>query len=170
MRYKTVSGNAVRDFLDQSPNTRDIGSESQKILFLDFDGVLHPTAEHLSQPFSRATFLADFLESVPFCEIVISSSWRFSYSLQEMVGMLPISLRERVRATTGNAYIGRHARYQEIKAYLGQLRYRNITWRALDDFLMEFPEGLPELIYCNPNFGIQDEQTLKLEKWLKYAV
>jgi hypothetical protein len=55
----------------------------RKILFLDFDGVLHPTHCKQGDEFSRLhLFEVLFLDS--FCEIVVSSSWRFHHSINEL--------------------------------------------------------------------------------------
>jgi hypothetical protein len=52
-------------------------------LFLDFDGVLHRTGG-VEPPFSHVDHLAHTLADFPNVQVVISSSWREVYSLEEM--------------------------------------------------------------------------------------
>ena len=40
-------------------------------------------------------------------------------------------------------------------------------WKALDDSWIEFPEGCENLIRCNPNTGITDQEVKLLIDWLK---
>lgn len=58
------------------------------ILFLDFDGVLHPwdpkTQLSEQQMFSLKPLLENTLRTFPNVEIVITSSWRQKYSLEKL--------------------------------------------------------------------------------------
>ena len=54
-----------------------------KLLFLDFDGVLHPTHFAGEDPFNRADLLEEVLANLQ-VEIVISSSWRFTHSVSKL--------------------------------------------------------------------------------------
>jgi len=40
-------------------------------------------------------------------------------------------------------------------------------WMALDDSWIDFPEGCENLIRCNPNTGITDQEMKQLIDWLK---
>jgi len=53
----------------------------RKIIFLDFDGVLHPDGVGL---FSRLPLLESFLSRMPEAEIVVSSTWREDHTLDEL--------------------------------------------------------------------------------------
>jgi HAD domain in Swiss Army Knife RNA repair proteins len=134
-----------------------------KILFLDFDGVLHPTHFAGEDPFNRADLLEEVLtNSAP--AIVISSSWRFTHSPEKLQKTLPSFIAKLVIGTTGSPVIGKHPRFNEIKAYLNS--YGTANWKALDDSYWEFPMPCPQLIRCNPNTGITPKQILELEQWL----
>jgi len=63
-------------------------------------------------------------------EIVISSSWRFEWSIDELREFFPAALRSRIVSATRSAYIGRHARWNEITAYCEAFGIGN--WRALN--------------------------------------
>ena len=136
-----------------------------KLLFLDFDGVLHPTSATAGQWLVGAGGLAEAMANFE-CSIVISSSWRHHHPLQRLIKMLPTRLAERVVGTTGAAYIGQQARHMEILAYLEQASDRLPQWRALDDSRFEFPTDCPELIACNPNTGFSLRQATVLRNWL----
>ena len=141
-----------------------------KIVYLDFDGVLHPSAPIDNALFSRAPLLESVFENTTTSSavsIVISSSWRFTHSLASLKAKLPSFLAQRVIDVTGPAVIGKHARYQEITAHA----YSNdvvVQWRALDDSYWEFPSNCQELIRCNPNTGIGPKELAQLSSWLLY--
>jgi hypothetical protein len=148
-----------------------------KYLFLDFDGVLHPDRYSLSnydpdrvfrsnEVFSQAPVLAGLITEFP-CQIIISSSWRFTYNLEEMKEKLPKAIAKNVVGMTGDAYIGPYPRYNEIQEYLISRNKSLYGWRALDDSKMEFPNGCTDLILCDPNTGIASKQIQELKKWLQ---
>lgn len=135
----------------------------EKLLFLDFDGVLHPTHFAGESPFNKVGLLEEaLLEAAP--KIVISSSWRFTHQLEKINKLLPSGISKLIIGTTGAPVIGKHPRFQEIQAYLKV--HGSSDWKALDDSYWEFPSPCPELIRCNPNTGISDKQILELHKWL----
>ncbi|MBK8073166.1 MAG: hypothetical protein IPK34_14665 [Ramlibacter sp.] len=136
------------------------------LLFLDFDGVLHPMSGHATAGFVRAPALAEALE--PFdCDVVVSSSWRFGYTPAQIRDRLPRTLGARMVDVTGNALFGAHARYREIQAWLRACRPApGVAWRALDDSTWEFPARCPELIACDPNTGVTTRELDALVAWL----
>ena len=135
------------------------------ILFLDFDGVLHPGSGQEGNAFSCASLLDQALERSE-VDIVISSSWRFHASLEHIVGWLPQGLSRRVVGVTGDAFIGRWARHQEILAWVERHR-RGADWRALDDATIEFPEACKQLIACSPRIGFSEREARVLRAWLQ---
>ena len=136
---------------------------TEKLLFLDFDGVLHPTHFAGEAPFSKAHLLEETLaQFAP--KIVVSSSWRFTHSLEKLQKTLPTAIGQLIIGATSAAIIGKHPRFQEILNYLGG--YGPVDWRALDDSYWEFPSPCPKLIRCNPNTGITERQILELSQWL----
>jgi hypothetical protein len=146
------------------PNVRqDLSTVSAPTLFLDFDGVLHPNLTPPDQRFSQLPLLVEAIDQSS-VEIVISSSWRFEWSLARMKGFFPESLRPRIIGTTGPAYIGRHARWQEINCYCEDAAISN--WRALDDARFEFPDPCEQLIACDGGRGLEHRQCELLRLWL----
>jgi HAD domain in Swiss Army Knife RNA repair proteins len=134
-----------------------------KILFLDFDGVLHPNLAPEDGCFVRAPALAELIGGTGL-QVVISSSWRFHHPLPHILDRLPAALRERVVGTTGEAIPGRFARWQEIRAWCQ--RHRASDWRALDDAAFEFPPGCPQLIRCDGALGVGEAEFALLRGWL----
>ena len=59
----------------------------KKIVYLDFDGVLHPSSPVMDGLFSRSHLLEPLFENSN-ADIVISSSWRFTYCLTELQAKL----------------------------------------------------------------------------------
>ena len=137
---------------------------SKKLLFLDFDGVLHPTSASGPGLLSKAPLLEAIANED--CRIILSTSWRFQYSLEELCAKLPEPVSLKVIGKTGAPYIGKHPRYYEIVSYISQLDRKLLEWRALDDAYWEFPVGCPELIRCNPNTGITEREIDLLNHWL----
>jgi hypothetical protein len=60
------------------------------LLYLDFDGVLHPTTG--KDLFCRMHLLEKALTCKD-CQIIISSSWRFHHPFEYLLGLFPESLR-----------------------------------------------------------------------------
>lgn len=138
-----------------------------KYLFLDFDGVLHPTT-HGSTLFSQMPLLESSLKDLHRDEfqIVISSSWRFHMPLDELMILFPETLQKLIVGVTGDAYIGKYPRYIEICGYLTDVGSLNNDWRALDDAYLEFPTNCDQLIRCHPNHGFTKTESDLLHKWL----
>jgi hypothetical protein len=139
----------------------------KKILYLDFDGVLHATSLVTEGLFSRVHLLEPLFES-DCAGIVISSSWRFTHSLSSLQAKLPSTLAKCVIGMTGDAIIGKHARYQEIIHHARGLEL-GTSWCALDDSYWEFPSDCKELIRCNPNTGVGAKEVAQLSTWLSLS-
>ena len=139
---------------------------NKKVLFLDFDGVLHPTLAQSSALFIHGTSLAEVLRPYP-VNIVISSSWRFHFAKNELFAKLPEELFDAVIGTTGNAHIGKFARWHEIHQYIK--KHRVTDWRALDDSSFEFPLGCKELIACDGSIGVASPQLDLVSSWARNA-
>jgi len=141
-------------------------ASQEKLLFLDFDGVLHPSHFAGEAPFSRALLLEETLALFS-PKIVISSSWRFTHNLEKLQKTVPVFISSLIIGATGAAIVGKHPRFSEIQNYLRG--YGPVDWKALDDSYWEFPNPCPRLIRCNPNTGINDRQILELNQWLGHT-
>ena len=135
------------------------------ILFLDFDGVMHPASlSQGHQNFSNAPWLEAVLAKHPL-RIVVSSSWRFHYPMDAILRAMPPALARAVVGATGDAHVGPWARFHEIKAWLAK-NDPLADWRAADDAVFEFPKPCPELIACHPQDGFGAKQAGELALWL----
>lgn len=165
-----------------------------RLLFLDFDGVLHPPDaihhnEHESggtriagdRLFRHAPRLYALLEDHPDVAVVVSSDWRLSQSLEELKVRLG-ELGGRVIGTTSYTALSGMAEYS-LKV-TGLTRYWQCErlashfgiddWRLLDDHVEVVfgserakPEMMRRVIFCDPIMGLDTWITVgRLEKWL----
>jgi hypothetical protein len=88
----------------------------QPLLYLDFDGVLHPNFASPSTYFCYLPLLEQALEGTP-VQLVVSSSWRFHMDHGHIRRQFPLGLRERLTGFTGEAHIGPKARWHEINRH-----------------------------------------------------
>lgn len=138
-----------------------------KILFLDFDGVLHPLNSEKEDLFCKVHYLEKALEATS-CKIVITSNWRLTYSTQEMRELLPRSIGKLVIGVTEVINEIKHKRFIEIKNYLStHINWNSIDWRAIDDSPQDFPADFKNLICCNPSLGMGSKEQIQIAKWLK---
>lgn len=57
------------------------------VLFLDFDGVLHPEVKTSDREvFEKTPYLWEILRRVPEVEVVFSTSWKSQFPLDELIG------------------------------------------------------------------------------------
>ncbi len=134
-----------------------------KILFLDFDGVLHPSIS--TDFFTRLGVLWSAIQDSP-TQIVISSSWRFQYPTSRLKQFLGPDIGKQLIGTTSEAFIGKHARHEEIKQWVAL--YGCTDWAILDDSRFEFPENLPRLNLCDARLGITQENADELKSWVDF--
>ncbi|WP_340527051.1 HAD domain-containing protein [Cupriavidus necator] len=138
------------------------------ILFLDFDGVLHPDAVYLvnGRPqlraegslFMWAPILEANLDPYPQVQIVLSTSWvRVLKSFTRTRAYLPAALQARVIGATWHSAMARHhegahrveaswfselSRYAQIARYIARAGLRAEHWLAIDDDSEEWPAEL----------------------------
>jgi hypothetical protein len=136
---------------------------TQKHLYLDFDGVLHPNFVDKGQLFSHMQKLTKAIEGKPL-RVVISSSWRFHEDFGYLRSLFEPTTQSQIVGCTGPAYIGKWARWNEIIKHVTTNGVKD--WVALDDAYLEFPPECEELILCDGRIGLQDNQMQELVKWL----
>lgn len=139
------------------------------LLFIDFDGVLHPINQ--TDPFSLAGALARVLDDFPSVEIVISSAWRKTHSLDQMRAFFPTALRSRIIGVTPVFRIGDAdtsavpgARFHEICKYLTETGNQHRRWLAIDDDPEYFPPGCANLLLCDGRIGFSAREELVLRE------
>lgn len=124
------------------------------ILFLDFDGVLHP----FHRPQGALTRLPDFervMRDYPEVDIVISSSWREGYTLAELRGFFSDDIAARIIDVTPvlPAVGPLCVREAEIDAWRSLRGRSTEPWVAIDDCALFFSPGCANLILVDPALG-----------------
>lgn len=154
------------------------------ILFLDFDGVLHPDEVYRVGDkivlkmdgfclFEWAPLLNEILAPYPSLKIVLSTSWARVLGVGEARSWLTEGLRKRVIGATWHAHCPRgwelYPRYAQV---LGDVkRHAHRRWLAIDDSGEGWPsEHRDRLVLCDPLLGlgaaaVQNELRSKLA-WL----
>ena len=140
------------------------------IVFLDFDGVLHPASCPERLHGMHANALAKVLLQFD-TRVVVSSTWRLRRNVS--------ALRDCVGAALGSLIIGKtpiysqldlkelperlHAfhRHTECVAWMREHHENPDAWLALDDRSYIFYPFCPQLVYCDEKTGL-DVQTLEL--------
>lgn len=151
------------------------------ILFLDFDGVLHPVGSTPAQCFVCLPLLEQFLRAeAPTWQVVISSSWREYYSQQQLldvfspdmrvriIGSTPVDGDSSLRATWG-AQSSLYPREIQIRHFLAQRGFNAEDWVALDDMKGWFrnAETNDHVVLCNPDTGLSESDLVRLRMKLR---
>lgn len=147
------------------------------ILFLDYDGVLHPDpCTDASLLFVNAPRLAEVLEEFPQVAIVLSTAWRQVRSGAELLDPLPAPLRERVLGVTptyrdfaGSARRTAYPRQAECEQWLRTHSMSSSPWLALDDRAEWFVPYCENLIECDPRSGFDTRIERRLASTLAMA-
>lgn len=134
------------------------------IIFLDFDGVLHPFLERSSaKAFCYLPRLESVLRDFPNVQIVIASTQREFVPLPLLKEQFASDIAACIVGTTPVHQICDagdvvSSRYREILAYLDG---SGADWLALDDDASLFPPGCAELILCDDGFRDPEEHALR---------
>lgn len=145
------------------------------ILYLDFDGVLHPDdvwrtrgrGIHLGdkssnhQLFESAELLCAILEPFPRAEIVLSTTWVRIIGFNAAASYLPASLRRRV---IGATYHSAMPKEWFLKLDRGEQVLKDIErrqperWVAVDDAKEGWTTACAQhLVLCNGEFGLSEQ-------------
>jgi hypothetical protein len=148
------------------------------ILFLDFDGVMHPFGCAIDQYFCRLALLEDWLRQRAGVDIVISSSWREVHPLDEMRSYFSVDLQQRILATTpllwrdswsqfdGEPPPVRFEREEEVRRWLHQSGLPWQPWAALDDQAWRFRPFCQWLVVCDGKVGLTPRELTLVDRLL----
>lgn len=129
------------------------------LIFLGFDGVMHPAAGERVLFAHRDGFEA-LLREYAHVEVVITSSWREVFDLDTLrEDNFSRDIQPRIIDVT--PLIPGAMRWQEIQAYLDETRYAG-PYIVIDDDASEFPEGWAPLLLCEPALGLDAERRAAL--------
>lgn len=153
---------------------------TSKVIFLDFDGPLHPATaiEGVRIPpdddvcvdrnlFRWAIYLELIISALPPEQresilIAAHSSWR------KVNGLSQDLIRRQLGPTLARQYIGMTRpelpRWASIQDMCERGGFTDIL--ILDDAVDEFPQGLPQLVACNPLKGLSDPKVqARIRAW-----
>lgn len=139
------------------------------ILFLDFDGVLHPFFPRQDLPDEENQICAylprleSLLRDFTTVQIVIASDWRHRMTLDDLRQYFAADMRSRVIGVTpslplGDDWIG--CRQREALAWLAGHDQSDMPWVALDDVSDNWLLDAP-LIICEDGFRDIEEAALR---------
>lgn len=152
----------------------------RRLLFLDYDGVLHPDAVYLTRRgielratgslFMWAPQLIEVLADHPDLRIVLSTSWARYLGFDRARLALPAKLRHQVIGATWHSAMGRgwsdhiswdvQTRWEQIAAYLSRLN-EPVRWLAIDDDVRGWASAnCDQLIQTDPSTGLSDTSVM----------
>ncbi len=156
----------------------NINHRQHMILFLDFDGVLHPEPCYdKTQLFSCLPRLEAILRDFPTVQIVISSTWRENRSLTDLKSLFSIDICARIIGATPDwkdipdivEVIG-YQRHAEIEGWLRLSGEPWEDWVAVDDKPYLFKPFLRNLIKTDPAAGLDEHAEVLLRQYLAKAL
>ena len=133
------------------------------ILFLDFDGVLHPEPCYRDEDlFCKRSLFESVMRNFPHVEIVIASTWRDTRDLETLRGFFSEDIGKRMVGVTPSwrdlpdllDVIGPYPRHVEIEGWLRQQQRVWEPWIALDDKAYWFKPFLSNLVLCDATTGL----------------
>jgi len=144
------------------------------ILFLDFDGVLHPATATDDDAFCHSVLFWQLLREFPNIEVVFSTSWRGTHQFEQLVelatrgggedlvsrfiGATPSVLQEKGAFISGPY----HRRYNECRLWMIGNGLLGREWIALDDDSKSFPAGCLNLVLCNGEGGFSERELVAI--------
>ena len=134
-----------------------------RLLFLDFDGVLHPLDPEPQdlRHFCWLPVLVRLLEQHDDVRIVVHSTWRYIHTDDELRALL---------GPLGPRFVGsapRAPREQAIEMVLGANKGTVVSHLALDDAAKEFFGSTVNLLLTEPHLGLSDVRVqAALSTWL----
>lgn len=146
------------------------------ILFLDFDGVLHPQHDGeptpIDQVFCHLPRFEELMREFPRVEIVISSSWRRQFPLDQLRARFSREAAARIVGVTpeiedvAGSYLYAR-REEEILAWLRENEGEDVKWLALDDAAWQFRRHRDCLVSCTWHTGLDNEAARRLRAALR---
>lgn len=122
-----------------------------RVLFLDFDGVLHPAKSELdAERFCWLPLLEALLATHKDIAVVVHSTWRYEYRDEELRELL---------GKVGELVVGsapRGPREQAIESVLQANKGRLTSYLVLDDAPDEFTQGKLNALFVDGSVGVSD--------------
>ena len=151
--------------------------DSNDLLFLDIDGVLHPVGvdySFSSRFFSHLPRLEELLREFESVDVVISSDWRLAESIEQLQRYFSADIRHRIIGATPQIFPHvaiHHRRQLEIQAWLDGNGRSDAEWVALDDWPSSFEAGFARLVLTDPVRAFDQDCFQELRShFLRFAV
>ena len=132
------------------------------IIFLDFDGVLHPQFEGQMVPreiaFCHVPRFEAIMRDFPAVKIVISSTWRIHFDLTHLREWFSEDIAGRIIGATPLLKIAplMEKREAEILAWLSAHGQQSAPWLALDDAYWQFKLHRNRVVVCQSHKGLDE--------------
>lgn len=147
------------------------------VLFLDFDGVLHPDpCRDAARLFEHAPRLAAALSPFSELDVVLSTAWRTHFDATELASHLPPPLRAKVVGATGRfadidcpRALVPYRRQAECQHWIERER-PGTEWFALDDRASGFEPYCERLITTRSDTGLDETALNRLRFALVRAI
>lgn len=136
------------------------------IVFLDFDGVLHPQGCVPLQRFCHLDLFEGRLRQNSDVDLVISSSWRLSNDLAALKSIFSEDLQSRVLGTTPAGPDRGGAREHQIWQWLLNSQ-PTARWVAFDDSEWLF-SSTQRLVLCDSDHGLRASDLLEADRLLAF--
>jgi len=149
------------------------------IIFLDFDGVLHPRYDGTwvppEQAFCHLPRLEAVLRDFPCVDLVVSSEWRRQFPLAALRAHFSPDIAARIVGATPVAASAAHAgryvparREAEILQWLDSAgRTADEPWLALDDAVWQFDQHRDRVVACAAHTGFDGSAEAALRQRLE---
>ena len=131
------------------------------LIFLDFDGVLHPCGKDVPH-FCYKPLFEDTLRKCVNVSVVVTSTWRLAYSMKELKVFFSEDIGSRIIGVTPILDDDApYSRYREISQYLED-KNQVMPWIAIDNEPDLFPKEC-NLIVTDSIKGFDEVAANKLE-------
>jgi len=150
-----------------------IEQQNDMIIFLDFDGVLHPNLDESSH-FCCAPLFWELLRRHPEARVVFSTGWRFEHSVAQLGSLVCSNGGEDLAARFIDATpLLRHeteagSREKDCRAWL-QASNHTGPWLALDDMRILFSRAASNLYHVNPKRGLMPHDVERISSLIRMA-
>ena len=136
-------------------------STSNLIVFLDFDGVLHPEPCAEGNHFCNVPLFESAMDALPGAQIVISSSWAHTAKWSAVVAPFSPAIAVRIAGKTPrfgtfkpNPEFANYTREAECREWLRANDKPAERWIAIDDRAYLFRPLCENLVRCDPETGL----------------
>lgn len=135
------------------------------LLFLDFDGVLHPEHCHESKHFCCLEVFEQAIRQAPDIDLVITSTWRLQNSLEQLRKRFSIDVAARIAGVTPRfadlkdvpATLVGYEREAECHAWRWSHNVPHLPWLAVDDRSWLYRPFCPSLFLVDGSTGLNPE-------------